>query len=439
MAGAAQPIPSAHTLSGPTSHHNLRLFLIVTVLCVSVAVVYTLYSARSARSFPVNAAPPNPPPVVTSSLSAATPSLKATPDPSSADAPAFTPLAANAAATDSHSNRPVTVDARPYVVAINVRDSPDLGMVEFADLESIDNRTTTRLRCERMYFAAGKGICLSREVTIFSAQTIATLVDATYQPFFSVRADGIPSRARISPDGRYAAFTVFVTGHSYADAQLSTATFLIDINTRTTLGNLEEFEVFQSGKAIKSPDFNYWGVTFERDSNFFYATLRTGGVNYLVRGDIGAKQVSVVYKGIECPSLSPDGTRVAFKRMISRGEWRLAVLSLTTLQETLLSETRSVDDQVEWLDDQRVLYGLVDASPWMSIMSVAADGSGVPEMFAKGAASPAVVRAQRYWARGLPNGLGSPDESLAFSDLLEVEPRGHRCRCRSKLLLVKSL
>ena len=44
------------------------------------------------------------------------------------------------------------------------------------------------------------------------------------------------------------------------------------------LGNRdEEFQVSQDGKVIKSPDFNYWGVTFQRDSNFFYATLRTGG------------------------------------------------------------------------------------------------------------------------------------------------------------------
>ena len=62
----------------------------------------------------------------------------------------------------------------------------------------------------------------------------------------------------------------------------------------------------------------------------------------------------------ECPSLSPDGTRVAYKKRGDRatGEWRLAVLDLATGKETLLAERRSVDDQVEWLDDDRILYGL---------------------------------------------------------------------------------
>src|SRR5262249_44014043 len=106
--------------------------------------------------------------------------------------------------------------------AINLRESPDLGKVEFSFLDSLDaTRTTTGLPCERIYFASGKGICLSRETQYFSAQTVATLFDADFRPLSTVRTDGIPSRARISPDGRYAAFTTFVTGHSYSDAQLS--------------------------------------------------------------------------------------------------------------------------------------------------------------------------------------------------------------------------
>jgi hypothetical protein len=259
-------------------------------------------------------------------------------------------------------------------------------------LTSLDDRTTTGLRCERIHFAAGTGICLSREARFFSAQTIATVVDPTFRPLFSVRTDGIPTRARVASDGRYAAFTVFVTGHSYADAALSTATLLLDLGNRATVANLEEFNVIKDGNAFKSLDFNYWGVTFEQDSNFFYATLRTGGVNYLVRGDITSRTVTVLRGGVECPSLSPDGTRIAFKKMIARADWRLAVLDLATFEETALAETRSVDDQVEWLDNERILYALTDPAPWMSIMVVSADGSGQPTLFAKGAASPAVVR-----------------------------------------------
>jgi dipeptidyl aminopeptidase/acylaminoacyl peptidase len=287
---------------------------------------------------------------------------------------------------------PAETKAPAYLIAINVRDSPDLGKVEFAALRSIDDRTATGLRCERIHVAAGIGICLKREIKFFAAQTIATVVDASFQPLFSVRADGIPSRARVAPDGRYAAFTVFVTGHSYADALLSTATWLVDLEKRATAAHLEEFEVFQDGAAIRSLDFNYWGVTFGRDSNVFYATLRTDGVNHLVRGDIAARRITVMAKGVECPSLSPDQTRIAFKKMIGRGVWRLAVLDLATMKETVLPESRSVDDQAEWLDDGRLLYAVPDPAPWMSIMVVSADGSAQPKLFAKGAASPAIPR-----------------------------------------------
>lgn len=152
--------------------------------------------------------------------------------------------------------------------------------------------------------------------------------------------------------------------------------------------------MLQDGNVMQSPDFNFWGVTFQHDSNFFYATLRTGGVNYLVHGDIKARTVVVKYSGVECPSLSPDETRIAFKKMISRGNWRLTVLDLSTFQETPLAEANSVDDQAEWLDNEHVLYGLVNPAPppWANIMVVRADGSGAAKVYAEGAVSPAVIR-----------------------------------------------
>jgi hypothetical protein len=62
------------------------------------------------------------------------------------------------------------------------------------------------------------------------------------------------------------------------------------------------------------------------------------------------------------------------------------------MNETLLPGQRSVDDQAEWLDNDRVLYALPDPAPWMNIMAVAADGSTEPNVFATGASSPAIVR-----------------------------------------------
>ena len=136
-------------------------------------------------------------------------------------------------------------------------------------------------------------------------------------------------------------------------------------------------------------DVNFWGVTFARDSDRFYATLATGGTTYLIRGSVSQRLARVIHENVECPSLSPDGTRIAFKKRTgSKGTpWRLTVLDLATMRETPLSEQRSVDDQAEWLDDERVLYA-VDGSVW----AARADGTGTPRRYIAGADSPASVR-----------------------------------------------
>ncbi|GGO28545.1 TolB-like translocation protein [Microbispora bryophytorum] len=56
---------------------------------------------------------------------------------------------------------------------------------------------------------------------------------------------------------------------------------------------------------------------------------------------------------MECPSLSPDGTRIAFKKRAAGlpedAPWRLYVLDLRTMRETPVAERRGVDDQAVWL------------------------------------------------------------------------------------------
>jgi hypothetical protein len=165
------------------------------------------------------------------------------------------------------------------------------------------------------------------------------------------------------------------------------------------VANLEEFEARREGQPFRAIDFNYWGVTFAAGGHRFYASLGTGGMVYLVEGDIARKRVRILRDGVECPSLSPDNTRVAFKKRIvtaGRVTWRLHVLDLATLRETALAETRSVDDQVEWLDDRRILYALPDdvgPSPAVThVWVVPAHGGGRPEVFLTEASSPTVLR-----------------------------------------------
>ena len=63
------------------------------------------------------------------------------------------------------------------------------------------------------------------------------------------------------------------------------------------------------------------------------------------------------------------------------------MLDLATGADVALAETRSVDDQLEWLDDRNLLYHAGN-----DIWTVPADGSGTPRVYVKHADSPAVVR-----------------------------------------------
>ena len=80
----------------------------------------------------------------------------------------------------------------------------------------------------------------------------------------------------------------------------------------------------------------------------------------------------VLRDGVECPSLSPDGKRIVFKSRIgSKTRWRLKVLDLATLTDHPVAETRSIDDQAEWLDDDTLVY-----SDGVNVYTVSADGGG---------------------------------------------------------------
>jgi hypothetical protein len=263
------------------------------------------------------------------------------------------------------------------------------GQVAVAPAASPATHTEAPLRCDRVYFAGGAGVCVTRGTGFASGYRVATF-GADMGVRHQLDVEGIPSRARVSPDGRIGSVTMFVTGHSYANAgRFSTATTLIDLHTGERLANLEDFVVTQGDRQLTAVDMNFWGVTFARDSDRFYATLATGGKTYLIQGSVTDRTARVLHENVECPSLSPDGTRIAYKRRTGSPArpWHLTVLDLDTMRETPLAEPRSVDDQVEWLDDDHVLYG-VDGQ----ISTVPADGSGAPRRFIAQAGSPAVVR-----------------------------------------------
>jgi hypothetical protein len=243
-------------------------------------------------------------------------------------------------------------------------------------------------KCERIDLAAGHGLCLGpADPTGFAAK----ILDATLKKTGSVRLAGVPSRTRISPDGRYGAVTAFVAGHSYADiGQFSTSATIIDLQNGRKAGDLEkDFTITLDGKPVTARDRNFWGITFSRDGDTFYATMGTGGTTYLIKASIGRRTGRAIHENVECPSLSPDETRIAYKKNVGDDPpvWRFHVLDLATGKETPLAESQPLDDQIEWLDDDTVLYRSGEAT-W----TMPADGSGTPRRWMAAADSPAVVR-----------------------------------------------
>jgi len=292
------------------------------------------------------------------------------------------------------------IRSRPHVYFRSVR-AHEFGQVVIASLNAPDDdRVATGLACDRVDFLRNYGICLVDSKSRVHPLVFAQIVDRDLRALNSLAMSGGSSRTRVSGDERYAVATVFVTGEQY-DAEFTTRTTVIDVASGNITSDLEQFTTIKDGRVIRERDFNFWGVTFPADSNRFFATLATGGKTYLVEGDIARREMRVLRENAECPSLSPDERRVAIKSRVpgSPTAWRLHVIDLQTLEEwPVAGEGRSIDDQVEWLDNEQVLYGALEErglpSEAMNVWVASAERNATvaPRIFIHGAESPAVVR-----------------------------------------------
>ncbi|SEB56284.1 WD40-like Beta Propeller Repeat [Nocardioides exalbidus] len=284
----------------------------------------------------------------------------------------------------------------PRIVFKHTGIDNELGVVAIVPLDDPGGpRAFTGVTCDRVAARASGASCLYTDAGIATSFEDREY-DADWQLIDSSDLPGIPSRTRLSPDGTLAASTVFVTGHSYMSTGFSTSTEVHTFGGGKRWGNLEKFQLVIDGKPVDPVDRNIWGVTFV-DDRTFYATVGTGGTTWLVEGDLDTRTLTAVSEHAECPSLSPDGSKVAFKVDVDPGRkivWQIAVLDLASGERTLLANgPRGLDDQVAWLDDDTIMYGLPRAEePGVTdVWSVDATADATPQLLIEQAWSPTVV------------------------------------------------
>lgn len=303
-------------------------------------------------------------------------------------------LHARATAPDQRPGVDLAVDPAPLrlgepgrLVFRNTAPGPHFGVVASVSLADPGGpRRVSQLRCERFSTAAGRGLCVVAEPAPAPRATVL-LLDEQLRELKRFQVHGTVSRARLSGDGQVASWTTFVTGDAYNSASFSTRTGIYHHGLDRLQTNIEEIPLQIGGQHHTAEDVNYWGVSFTPDNETFYATVSTGGRTHLVRAAYRDWQAETLRENVECPSLSPDGRRIAFKKRIASDgarPWRIHVLDLATMTETPIAEPAGIDDQVAWLDGKTLVYGLSDDAVW----TAPADGSGASRKLVPWASSP---------------------------------------------------
>lgn len=300
-------------------------------------------------------------------------------------------------------------DLSPYagaamaLVRNTTTDAPariDLVLLDPVSRQVIRRHPTT-LDCERVYLAQTTIFCLGVPKLPGQGGTANFRVASfAFKDDFSgsVSTGTTVSRARMSADGLHASSTMFVTGHSYGADVFSTEVLVIDLKRKKlTLPPLEYWEILQKNVRISPRDLNFWGVTFDpRNPDAFYVTAAYGKKIFLAKGQISARRIELLQAGIECPSLSPDGSRIAFKKKTGEAKWMPAILDLASGTETVFPQKHNVDDQIEWLDEHTLLYEIRTprfAGASSELMQLDLRQPQQPaRLWLKDAASPAVSR-----------------------------------------------
>lgn len=304
------------------------------------------------------------------------------------------------------------------VVVVDRTPGPDYGRV--AIIAADGSRRHMDRSCLRVHVAGEVGVCLTgRDHNSAAAKTDETtetwetvVFDATDDRAAKIRSyqSPFPSRARVRADGSRYTTTGFVNGREYEEiGATETTQTLALIDDPTGAGpmvGLSQFHVDGSARRYTTDRFQYWGVSFGDQDRFWvtgYFDDETGPE--IMIGDVATMTLEPAGHFGSCPSVSPDGATVVFKKTRAAGGFVLVALDIESGTETVVGETRSVNDQVEWIDNDTIIYALhpdegpgaeevEDEQERYDLWTVDLAPGSVPVLFATNASSPAVVRSQ---------------------------------------------
>lgn len=283
------------------------------------------------------------------------------------------------------------------VLVVNRVPGDDYGRLAIRHADG--TRTLLDRECMRVHINADHGVCLSRDSGIVPQFT--TTFFESINPNVEIKSypSALPSRARISPEGRFSAVTAFVTGGSYADigGEASTLVTIDEIESTALLRGARQFDVISDEPRFNNLDPQFWGISFV-DENEVYITGFYGEEPEIMHGYLEDMTLEPTGWVGSCPSVSPDGKTLVFKEMLPNGDFELVAVDVETQTKWKLGETRSVDDQVEWLDNDTILYALhpeggdTALQPEFDIWMIDIAEGSEPELFLPNADSPAVAR-----------------------------------------------
>jgi hypothetical protein len=250
----------------------------------------------------------------------------------------------------------------------------------------------TQAACARVQFARDAGICLVEEPRGREVAHVAYVLDRRFARHHRVELAGIPVRCRLSRDGRWAGITTYAEEELPEGERLAMTSVLLDIQGGRILANLRDFTLDKGPfDRIRAP-VDFASITFLDHSDRFYVTVTSGGTRYLAEGSVGGRNIRVLREGLANEALSADGRRLIAKHLAGdSGFWQVTVIDLESWHQTTLQHARSVDDQVDWFDADRVMYHDV-TDGGTGIWTLPADGSGGPQLLVPDAYSPSTVR-----------------------------------------------